>query len=130
MERHREAMEKLLKQSVVVAGHTDLARGERKFSGNAQRRRRAWLLFHGTILLRFNFARIEQLLKLPPLQPAYRRQRRHDDFLIGLPVGAAEVKAALQEAWAAKGEFSAVPWAEIGRLVAERYGREEWNLRC
>jgi lipoate---protein ligase len=37
-------------EPVAVLGHTDLALGGRKFSGNAQRRKRWSLLFHGTFL--------------------------------------------------------------------------------
>jgi len=55
------------KLTPVVRGFTDLAMGERKFSGNAQRRRRHALLFHGTFLLDFDLPVIEQVLRFPSI---------------------------------------------------------------
>ena len=129
MERQRAALSKLLGRSVAIEGHTDLAMDGLKFSGNAQRRKRDWLLFHGTFLLDFDLARIERLLLPPPVQPAYRRQRQHRDFLTCLRVGAASVKGALTEAWNATEEPSMPPLARVQLLVDERYGRAAWNLR-
>jgi len=129
MDRQRNALAKLLARPVTIEGHTDLAIDGVKFSGNAQRRKRDWLLFHGTLLLDFDLARIERLLLPPPLQPAYRRQRSHKDFLRCLRVEARAVKAALREAWQAEAPSLAIPTATIDRLVAEKYGRQEWNLR-
>ena len=51
MRRHRDMLAALLRAPVEQQGHTDLAIGGLKFSGNAQRRRRHFLLFHGCFLL-------------------------------------------------------------------------------
>ena len=129
MKRQRNALEKLLARPVTIEGHTDLALDDVKFSGNAQRRKRDWLLFHGTLLLDFDLARIGRLLLPPPLQPAYRRQRFHENFLTCLRIEAGAVRSALREAWQADALSLKLPTALIERLVAERYGRQEWNLR-
>lgn len=129
MERQRAALSKLLGRSVAIEGHTDLALDGLKFSGNAQRRKRDWLLFHGTFLLDFDLARIERLLLPPPVQPAYRRQRQHRDFLTCLRIESTSVKAALTEAWSATGEPTMPPLAMVQALVEQRYGRAAWNLR-
>src|SRR5579863_7685834 len=73
MERNRTAIKELLKASVENCGHTDLAAGNLKFSGNAQRRLRKTLIFHGTFLLNFDLALIEHVLRMPSKQPDYRQ---------------------------------------------------------
>src|SRR6267378_7054611 len=76
MERNRVAIESVIRnpQSVIrVQGHTDLTIAGLKFSGNSQRRRRRFLLFHGTFLLDFDIALVEALLSPPSKQPAYRQ---------------------------------------------------------
>jgi lipoate-protein ligase A len=82
MERNRAAMENLLGLKVSVQGHTDLAFAAPdgiwwKFSGNAQRRRRHSLVFHGTILYGFDLSILDALLRFPSAQPEYRAGRRH-----------------------------------------------------
>ena len=129
MERNARALAALLDRPVTVEGHTDLATGQLKFSGNAQRRRRRWLLFHGTFLLDFDLGLLETLLLPPPRQPEYRRQRSHREFLTQLALPAESVKSALREAWGATRPLTDLPHTEIGRLVTERYSRDDWNLK-
>src|SRR5512135_474233 len=67
MRRNRAAIDSALRtphSAIGVRGHTDLAIGGRKFSGNSQRRRQHFLLFHGTFLLNFDLALISELLQL------------------------------------------------------------------
>ena len=53
----------------TVEGACDLAIAGLKFSGNAQQRKRRFLLHHGTILLDFDLTQTSRYLKLPPRQP-------------------------------------------------------------
>jgi len=130
MERHRDALATLLGQQVTVEGHTDLALGGRKFSGNAQRRRRTQLLFHGSFLLAgFDIALVEKLLLPPPREPDYRRHRTHTEFLTRLDATPQALIAALNKAWSAFPATAQVPRATITRLVAEKYSRDDWNLK-
>lgn len=117
-------------QFVEVQGHTDLALAGRKFSGNAQRRKRTHLLFHGAILRALNLDLLEAVLPLPSLQPDYRRGRSHRDFLTQIALPTEAIRAALREAWLAR-EFTAPPdWSDaINRLVHEKYRRAEWTFR-
>lgn len=71
---------------LAVSGGTDLARWDRKVSGNAQRRGRRALLHHGTLLYAFDAGLAARYLKEPARQPAYRQSRRHQDFLGNLPL--------------------------------------------
>jgi lipoate-protein ligase A len=115
--------------AVTPRGTTDLALGDRKFSGNAQRRKRHWLLFHGTILYRFDLAFIERLLPLPARQPDYRHDRGHGDFLANLPLPAEAIRQALRGAWDVTKPCRSWPREQVATLVAERYGREEWHRK-
>lgn len=128
MERTRRALTAALGQAVRVEGHTDLAIGDLKFSGNAQRRKREWLLFHGTVLLSgFDLSLIPRVLRQPPRQPEYRRLRGHGEFVTALALDRDSVKAALSSEWGAGGTGGGVPDARIAELVASRYSRDEWN---
>jgi lipoate-protein ligase A len=127
MEKHRAALAALLRRPVEIRGHTDLTLGGVKFSGNAQRRRRHALLFHGTFLLDFDLGLMESFLAIPSRQPEYRARRSHDVFLTNLRVAAAAVKRALAETWAADAPLAVAP--DCQKLIAEKYSRNEWNLK-
>lgn len=142
MERNRQAVERAASRPpemtesagiippplhVKIRGHTDLAVGDRKFSGNAQRRKRRALLFHGTLLWNFELALIAQFLNLPTLQPCYRQGRSHLEFLMNLPVASSRLKISLQRAWGAGEELLPFSEATIRKLVSEKYGNFAWN---
>ncbi|MEI7728695.1 MAG: lipoate--protein ligase family protein [Verrucomicrobiota bacterium] len=127
MERQAAALATVLGQPVHVQGHTDLTLGDHKFSGNAQRRFRNSLLFHGTFLLNFDLTAIHRFLPPPSQQPAYRLNRGHADFVVNLPLDAAQVKAALCQAWGASEPLAELPRQRIDQLAREKYSQPEWN---
>ncbi len=127
MGRHRDLLKPYLNSSVSIEGHTDLVIGERKFSGNAQRRKKKFLLFHGTFLLDFKLELIEQLLCMPSKEPCYREGRTHLDFLMNLHQPALELKRILKSGWNAVENLSYIP--DFSRLVNEKYGLAEWNFK-
>lgn len=133
MERNRRALAAASGHEVVVRGHTDLAQvtvtGEKKFSGNAQRRKRSALLFHGTILLDFDLELIAELLRFPSAQPDYRRDRDHLDFIANTALTADAVMMALRSEWDAETAYPAPPTEAVRIAVAARYGRDEWHRR-
>lgn len=102
LERHRRALQPLLSQPVVHQGSTDLALGNLKFSGNAQRRKKSCLLFHGTFLLGLDLPLVERVLPVPARQPPYRNNRPHREFLVNLPLQAAAIKQVLRSTWKAR----------------------------
>lgn len=65
---------------------SDLALGDRKFGGHAQRRTRYALLHHGTILYDFDLGLMDRILEMPARRPAYRGERRHGEFLTNLTI--------------------------------------------
>jgi lipoate-protein ligase A len=127
MGAHREALTALLRQPVEVRGITDLAIAGQKFSGNAQRRKRRALLFHGTFLLSFDLALVERFLTMPSRQPDYRVNRPHGRFLTNVQAPAAAVREALRSCWKAGEPARETP--DWQRLAAEKYSRDEWNLK-
>ena len=142
MERNRAAIEKEfrsqnLEARISVRGHTDLCLvthhsslvTEKKFAGNSQRRRKKFLLFHGTLLLDCDLALVGKLLLMPSLQPDYRASRPHGEFVTNLGLPAEKVKAALAEAWNAEAESANPPLAEIKKLAREKYSTSEWNFK-
>jgi lipoate-protein ligase A len=114
---------------IAIRGTSDLALGDRKFSGNSLRVKRDHLLYHGTLLYNFSFSLVELCLASPPRQPSYRASRSHGAFVTNLPVSSTELRRVLVSAWSAVEPL--VDWpAEMTRtLVETKYARREWNER-
>jgi lipoate-protein ligase A len=157
MERNRVAMERLLPRSsrreeapikkskslvtsaatIKIRGCTDLALDPRpstfgpalKFSGNAQRRKKHFLLFHGTFLLQFDIPLIDRFLRMPSKEPDYRGGRSHGIFLTNLDLPAEAVKKALREAWDAYVPLETIPHDEIALLARDKYVTKGWNFK-
>jgi lipoate-protein ligase A len=137
MEKNRAAIQTLFPQDqtaesgpqISVRGHTDLCLGNLKFAGNSQRRRKHFLLFHGTLLLKGNLALIPELLRMPALQPDYRGGRSHEEFVTNLKLPADAVKRALAEEWKARDELKNPPIEAIKKLAREKYSTREWNFK-
>jgi len=130
MERHRRLLADATGLPVRREGVTDLTVGGRKFSGNAQRRRRRFLLFHGTFLLAFPIELLEELLPYPPRTPSYRRERRHRTFVANLGQPAGRIKELLTVSWNAVAGGVEVPDGAIASLVERKYSARSWNERC
>lgn len=129
MERQREVLSNLLKAPVSISGHTDLTVDGRKFSGNAQRRKRKYLLFHGTLLLDFDLPLIEKVLSVPAVRPAYRENRQHTEFLTNLHLPRPALRDALAYAWAASEVLLPLPHERIEHLVQTKYASDGWNRK-
>ena len=133
MEKTRAALVPLVRGELKVEGHTDLTINGRKISGNAQRRKRRCLLFHGSFLLNFDLELISRTLRLPPQRPDYRKDRPHQDFITNLNIEPSEIEKALKNTWHVAGETSLELNAEISAraksLVESKYSRDDWNRR-
>jgi len=129
MTRHQQALARAAGRPVAVKGVADLALGDRKFSGNSQRRRQRFLLFHGTFLLDLDVELIECCLRPPTRQPDYRRNRAHVEFVLNLHLPAASVKQALRESWQTDGPLDQLPTERLASLWQEKYARAAWNLK-
>lgn len=127
MERQRLALEGVVGRLVSVAGITDLTLAGRKFCGNAQRRKRRALLFHGVFLLQFDVARMEKYLPMPTRKPDYRADRSHEQFVVNADVPAAAIKSALRKAWSAEECFEGATPRSL--VLEEKYAGDEWNRK-
>jgi lipoate-protein ligase A len=114
---------------IEPAGVSDLASGGRKFSGNAQQRKRSALLHHGTLLHGLDRALVGRYLREPPRQPDYRGRRGHAEFLADLPDRPDEIAAQLRATWRAERERTGWPEGLVRELAAAKYDRDDWTFR-
>jgi lipoate---protein ligase len=128
MERNRAAVSAALGCSVEVCGCTDLALNGLKFSGNAQRRRRSALLFHGTFLLEFDLPSVSRLLHLPVRQPKYREGRKHEAFLMNLKLPGERISAEVSAAWKAVDSDLKISVEEVRERASKWASDPRW--RC
>ncbi|MGH7832195.1 MAG: lipoate--protein ligase family protein [Candidatus Binatia bacterium] len=126
---HRQALQPLIREAIEIQGFSDLAIDGAKFSGNAQKRKRQFMLFHGTFLLALDIEFIERTLPIPSKQPEYRRNRSHRDFLTHIAVEAAAIKEALKRAWGAAEVLREVPRQRIDSLIRNKYATDEWRFK-
>jgi lipoate-protein ligase A len=129
LKRHQAALAAMVKAPVEIQGHTDLAIGGLKFSGNSQRRKKDCLLFHGSILLHLDIEQVEKTLSFPSRQPDYRLGRSHSDFLMNLKVPAELIKNMLRKIWNANQNLPHFPADQIAALARDKYSRPEWNSK-
>ncbi|MCE5268102.1 MAG: lipoate--protein ligase family protein [Planctomycetaceae bacterium] len=112
---------------IRCCGTSDLAIGERKFSGNSARCRRGHLLYHGTLLYDFSLPLIAQCLTMPPRMPDYRGGRQHEEFVMNLPLPRETLRRLVADAFDAHERDGDWPRATTATLAAAKYGRPEWN---
>lgn len=108
-------------------GISDLAIGDRKISGNAQRRTRNALLLHGTILHGMRVDLVSRYLKHPSRQPDYRSDRPHGTFLRTINAPPQAIKRAIAGAWNAEPTDSEWPMARMPRMIAAIQARSLEN---
>ena len=94
---------------LAVRGISDLAIGDRKISGNSQRRGRRALLHHGTILYDFDLSLMDCYLKDPPRQPLYRSGRSHQAFVTNVPLTRSAVEQGILRCFPATVEVGVAP---------------------
>ncbi len=129
LERHQETLTSLLHAPVEIAGQTDLAIGGLKISGNAQKRRKDFLLYHGTLLLDLDVSLVEKTLAFPSKHPSYRANRAHSDFLLNVKLPSSTIKSVLIKCWDADEPLPNISFEQIKILAQEKYRNPEWNFR-
>jgi lipoate---protein ligase len=115
---------------VARRGTSDLAIGERKFSGNSLRLKRNHLLYHGTLLYDFPLDLIGACLPTPPRQPAYRVGRAHGEFIINLPLDRSSIHAAITSAFGASTRRQSWPRELTAKLTADKFAAADWTNRA
>jgi lipoate---protein ligase len=116
-----------------VEGTSDLTIDGKKFSGNAQRRKKRCLLFHGSFLLNFDIPLVSEILRMPPQQPLYRQNRNHDAFIRNIPVERSVIERELVRVWNARTaldiEIKRKVLDTTAELVRTKYSTGDWNRR-
>lgn len=130
-----------LQLKIAIQGTCDLTTNERKFSGNALRCKRNWMLYHGTILVSMPLEWLPLYLLEPPRQPDYREKREHNAFVTNLLDAAISSNATAFQGelvrqfalvWNATQPWDSCPWrdetdADAKRLLTERYSNPQWH---
>jgi lipoate---protein ligase len=114
---------------VARRGTSDLAIGDRKFSGNSLRLKRNHLLYHGTLLYDFQLDLVGACLPSPPRQPAYRASRSHHDFIVNLPIDRRSIHAAVTTAFGASILRQCWPSELTAQLTTEKFTADDWTNR-
>lgn len=115
----------------TMRGYSDLTTGDLKFSGNAQRRRKRHVLFHGTILYNMDLDLVSRLLDTPEKMPDYRENREHLGFIRNVPVDPACARREIANEWGAANDM---PNEEsrtdlmnrVKDMASKRYRDQEW----
>ncbi len=119
MQRVAQAVASIVPE-IRLQGTCDLTLRDRKFSGNAVRYKRDWLLYHGTLLYRFPLESASRYLKMPPRQPVYRESRDHSDFLINLDCDPMPLRRGLAMVWQADQDWTLHPHSNTIMETAQR----------
>jgi len=88
---------------------SDLAAAGRKFSGNAQARKKRYFLHHGTFLYDFDIEKVSRYLKHPPAEPDYRKGRAHGDFLANISESPENLMDIVKEEFLADADAVSLP---------------------
>lgn len=112
-----------------MEGSSDLAIAGLKFSGNAQQRKRRFLLHHGTVLVDFDLSLIPRYLRAPARQPEYRAGRDHASFIRNLGGTLEAARRRIGMAWGAFEPGAGPDESVVGRCLADRFHQPGWVLR-
>lgn len=109
---------KALNIDCVIHFPSDMAltHNQRKFSGNAQKRSKSFILHHGTLLYAFDLSLIDRYLHLPKTRPEYRKDRAHGEFVTNLSVDVASLKENIAYQFCAVRVDQALSYSEQQRL--------------
>jgi lipoate-protein ligase A len=114
------------------AGISDLALGDLKVSGNAQRRHKRYILHHGTLLYKSDVEGFSIYIKEPDDRPEYRGSRSHTAFVTNLDVSRETLTDSITSAFNAR-DIIASPEIDLMEktavLAEEKYAQESWIRR-
>lgn len=111
-----------------IRGTSDLVCEGSKISGNAQRRKRNTILFHGTLLHSFDLELISRLLREPERQPEYRGHRPHREFIRNAGISPELLRRTIKTEWGCVESADYLPPLEqVRSLVEMKYASRKWN---
>lgn len=125
-----------LRERGIYASHkgtSDLAAAGKKISGNAQRRRKHFILHHGTLLYNMDPELMERYLIEPDDRPQYRGERTHRGFVKCLSLTSNEIREIFLRAFATPGMQPEKPTktelSAVKALTKQRFATQEWINR-
>ena len=146
MSRTRDAVQRTtdsfqMTSPIMIDGTCDLTIANRKFSGNALRCKRFWMLYHGTIMYSMPLKWLSHYLLEPPRQPEYRKKREHQSFVTNVLDGSSrisrksfrqELQNQLAATWNATQPWHSSSWKgavelEALQLLRSRYSNPQWH---
>jgi len=113
-------------------GVSDLAVAGKKVSGSAQKRRRRYILHHGTLLYNMDMDMMDRYLREPDERPQYRGARTHRGFLRILPLDPYKLRLVVCEAFDVQGPPEhPYRWELLATrtLTKEKYATRDWVWR-
>lgn len=79
-----DTLEQLGVDSPVIRGISDITLGMKKILGSSLYRRKDLIIYQGSLLVNPDLSLMKRYLKQPRKQPAYRKDRSHEDFVTSL----------------------------------------------
>lgn len=128
MNRMANALSELT-SNISVNGITDIVIGDKKIVGNAQRRKRRSVLFHGCILVGLDLSLITRYLQHPSSEPDYRKTRSHDQFLTHLTYPEDMIMRVIAQEWLAESGNAPGLEKEVYNKTEEYYAQKSWNFK-
>lgn len=146
MSRTRDAVQRTtdsfqMPSRIMIDGTCDLTIDSRKFSGNALRCKRFWMLYHGTIMYSMPLDWLSNYLLEPLRQPEYRKKREHESFVTNVLDNSSrisrksfrqELEQQLAATWNATQPWHSSSWRgavelEAMQLLSNRYSNPQWH---
>ena len=146
MSRTRDAVQRTtdsfqMPSRIMIDGTCDLTIDSRKFSGNALRCKRFWMLYHGTIMYSMPLDWLSNYLLEPLRQPEYRKKREHESFVTNVLDNSSrisrksfrrELERQLAATWNATQPWHSSSWKgevdlEAIQLLSNRYSNPKWH---
>jgi lipoate-protein ligase A len=79
-----DTLEQLGVNSPGIRGISDITLGMKKILGSSLYRRKDLIMYQGSLLVNPDLSLMKRYLKQPRKQPAYRKDRSHEDFVTSL----------------------------------------------
>lgn len=115
-------------EGISMQGYSDLTAETLKFSGNAQRRRKQFILYHGTILHDFDLPLIPACLGTPEKMPDYRSGRPHSGFVANIRVNPKQLRQEIAAQWNADTPLIDWPAGRTKELARTKYADQQWIM--
>lgn len=113
-----------VQSSFLPVSDIALSGSKKKFSGNAQKRGKNFILHHGTILYSFPLDKIESYLLYPKQVPIYRAGRSHNNFVTNVRLEIEAFKSGLMNVFKADKQQNTISGIEKNYLSSVKLKKQ------